>query len=84
VNFHYFVNANAAVTAEVFTMDGRRIASLSGRGEGGRPPHQATSNAIVWDIAGVASDVYLLRLRATAEAGGGEGTVVKKFAIVSR
>lgn len=82
VNFHYYVNANATVTAEVFTLDGHRIASLAGRGEGGRTPHQAASNAIVWDIAGIASDVYLLRLTATSDAGGSQRTVVKKFAIV--
>ncbi|HTY07896.1 MAG TPA: T9SS type A sorting domain-containing protein, partial [Candidatus Edwardsbacteria bacterium] len=82
VHFHYYVNANAAVTADVFSLDGRRIVHLTGRGEGGRPPHQASSNAIVWDIGGVASDVYLLRLSATSDASGEQRTVTKKFAIV--
>jgi hypothetical protein len=82
VHFHYYVNANASVTAEVFSLDGHRVAKLAGKGQGGRPPHQAGSNALVWDIAGAASDVYLLRLTATPEAGGESRTVVKRFAIV--
>lgn len=82
VNFHYYVNANASVTAEVFALDGRRLARLAGRGAGGRPPHQSSSNAVVWDIRGVASDVYILRLTAVSDAGGESRTVVKKFAIV--
>lgn len=82
VYFHYYVNANADVTAEVFNLEGRRITRLSGRGEGGRPPHQSSSNAIAWDISGVASDVYLLRLCATSDASGERRSVTKKFAIV--
>lgn len=82
VHFHYYVNVNAEVTAEVFALDGRRVARLTGRGQGGKPPHRTDSNTIDWDIAGTASDVYLLRLTAEAENGGEKSTVVKKFAIV--
>ena len=82
VHFHYYVNSNAMVTAEVFALDGRRVTRLTGRGDGGRPPHQASSNAVVWDIRGVASDVYILRLTAVSDADGENRTVVKKFAIV--
>jgi hypothetical protein len=82
VYFHYYVNANADVTAEVFDLEGRRVARLSGRGEGGRPPNQASSNAIAWDINGIASDVYILRLSATSDATGERRSVAKKFAII--
>lgn len=82
VYFHYYVNANAQVTAEVFSLDGRRLARLTGRGQGGLAPHQTNSNALVWDITSAASDVYLLRLTATSEVGGESRTVVKRFAIV--
>lgn len=82
VYFHYYVNANATVTAEVFSLDGRRLAILTGQGQGGRPPHQVGSNALIWDIAGAASDVYILRLTARNDADGQKNTVVKKFAIV--
>jgi hypothetical protein len=82
VHFHYYVRANADVTADVFALDGRRISHLTGQGEGGRPPNQTSSNAVVWDITGVASDVYLLRLTATSDAGGEKQSVTKKFAIV--
>ncbi len=81
-NFHYYVNSNASVTAEVFTLDGRRVAKLTGRGQGGRPPHRTDSNMIVFDASGLASDVYLLRLTATSESGGEQRTVMKKFAII--
>lgn len=81
-NFHYYVNSNASVTAEVFTLDGRRVARLSGRGQGGQPPHRTDSNSIVWNASGVASDVYILRLTAISESGGEQRTVVKKFAVV--
>jgi hypothetical protein len=82
VYFHFYVNQNARVKVEVFNLTGRRIAVFEGLGEGGRPPHQVSSNALVWNISGVASDVYLFRLSAESEVPGAKGSVLKKFAIV--
>ncbi len=80
--FHYYVNVNASVTAEVYTMDGRLVARLQGTGRGGQPPHRLDSNAIVWDVGGAANDVYILRLTARSDAGDQQRTVTKKFAVV--
>jgi hypothetical protein len=82
INFHYYVNANADITVDVFNLAGKRVARLEDRGEGGRPPHLVSSNAVVWDISRIASDVYLFRLSATSDATGEKKSVIKKFAIV--
>ena len=82
VNFHFYINQNARVKVEVFNLTGRRIAVIEGRGEGGRPPHLVSSNALVWNIAAIASDVYLFRLSAESDVPGTKGSVLKKFAIV--
>jgi hypothetical protein len=82
VHFHYYVNQNARVKVEVFNLTGRRVAEISGLGVGGLPPHQTTSNALVWDVTAIASDVYLFRLTAESEISGEKGTVMKKFAVV--
>jgi len=81
-HFHYYVNANAEVTAEVYTLDGKLVARLQGTGQGGRPPHGFDSNAIIWDASHAASDVYILRLTARSLDSGEKHTVVKKFAVV--
>ncbi|MBN2620734.1 Ig-like domain-containing protein [candidate division WOR-3 bacterium] len=82
VNFHYYVNANADVTLDVFTIGGKKIVTLEGRGQGGRPAHQIDSNAIQWDIRNIASDVYVFRLTAVSDVDGETRSVIKKFAIV--
>lgn len=82
INFHFYVNANADITVDIYNLEGKRVTSLYGRGEGGRPPHQESSNAIVWNMSGIASDVYLFRIHATSDATGETRSVIKKFAIV--
>ena len=82
INFHYYVNANADITLDIFNLEGKRITSIDGRGQGGRPPHQESSNAIVWNMSGIASDIYLFRIHATSDATGETRSVIKKFAIV--
>lgn len=82
VYFHYYVNANADVTVDVYTIEGKKVASLSGQGQGGRPAHQVDSNAIQWDITNIASDVYVFRLTAISDIDGEMRSVLKKFAIV--
>ncbi len=82
VFFHFYVNQNAAITIDIFNLEGKRIASLTGTGEGGNPAHQQASNAIIWDISNIASDIYLFRLTAQGNETGEEQSVIKKFAIV--
>jgi len=82
VNFHFYVNANAQVTVDVYNLEGRRIERLEGRGEGGRPPHLPTSNALIWDIHSIASDVYIFRITAVSDDTGEKASVIKKFSIV--
>ncbi len=82
INFHFYVNANADVTVDIYNLEGKRVTSIQGRGEGGQPPHQGSSNAIVWNIPGIASDVYLFRIHAISDATGETRSVTKKFAIV--
>ena len=82
INFHFYVNANADITVDIYNLEGKRVTSLDGRGEGGRTPHQESSNAIVWNVSGIASDVYLFRIYATSDATGETRSVIKKFAIV--
>jgi len=82
VSFHFYVNQNARVKVEVFNLTGRRITVIEGLGEGGRPPHLVSSNVLVWNIAAIASDVYLFRLSAESDVPGVKGSVLKKFAIV--
>ena len=82
INFHFYVNANADITVDIYNLEGKMVTSLDGRGEGGRSPHQESSNAIVWNISGIASDVYLFRIQATSDASGETRSVIKKFAIV--
>jgi hypothetical protein len=82
VNFHFYVNANADIVVDVFSLDGKRIDRIEGRGEGGRTPHQESSNALIWNISRIASDVYIFRMHATSDATGETRSVIKKFAIV--
>ncbi len=82
VHFHFYVNSDANVTVDIFDITGKRIVRLEGRGEGGRTPHQQSSNAIVWNISNIASDVYIFKLTAVSDASGEEVSVIKKFAIV--
>ncbi|UCG91170.1 MAG: Ig-like domain-containing protein [candidate division WOR-3 bacterium] len=82
IHFHFYVNANANVTVDVFNLEGKRVTRLEGRGEGGKQAHQESSNALVWDISTVASDVYIFRLSAVSDATGEKKSVIKKFAIV--
>jgi hypothetical protein len=82
VHFHFYVNANADVTVEVFSLEGKRMAYLEGRGEGGREPHQESSNAIDWNAKQVASDVYIYRLHAVSDVTGEKAYAVGKFAVV--
>lgn len=81
VYFHFFVSTNATVTVEVYNLAGKLVAKLEGRGIGGRPPHQLTSNAIIWDISDVASDVYVFRFTAESDVTGESKTVFGRFAI---
>jgi hypothetical protein len=80
--FHFYVNQNATVTVDIFNLEGKRLASLTGQGKGGNPAHLQTSNTISWNISNIASDIYLFRLTAKGEATGEEKSVIKKFAIV--
>lgn len=82
IHFHFYVNANADVTIDIFDLEGKRVTTLEGRGEGGRPPHQQSSNEIIWNMSSIASDVYLFRLSATSDATAEKRSVIKKFAIV--
>jgi hypothetical protein len=82
INFHYYVNANAEITVDVYSIEGKKVTTLSGRGEGGRPPHQMDSNAIQWNISDIASDVYIFKLTAVSDVNGQTRSVLKKFAIV--
>jgi len=82
VNFHFYVNANADVTVDVYTIEGKKVITLTGRGQGGRPAHQIDSNVIQWNITDVASDVYIFRLTAISDVDGQTRSVMKKFAIV--
>ncbi|MGB3340229.1 MAG: Ig-like domain-containing protein [bacterium] len=82
INFHFYINANADITIDIFNLEGKRVTQIDGRGEGGRPPHQESSNAITWNTSGIASDVYLFRINATSDATGETRSVIKKFAIV--
>ncbi len=82
IYFHFYVDANADITVDVFNLEGRRVVSLEGKGEGGKPPHQLSSNAIIWDISNIASDVYIFRLSAVSDATAEKKSVIKKFAIV--
>jgi len=81
VYFHYYVNVDAEVTAEIFDLEGRRLAKIQGRGQGGLAPHLPSSNHLVWDVSGISSDVYVLKLTAVG-AGGQKASVIKKFAVV--
>jgi hypothetical protein len=82
VYFHFYVNANARVTIEVFDLEGKRVVQLEGDGAGGKPPHQQSSNAITWDISNIASDIYLFRIYAVSQATGEKKSIIKKLAIV--
>jgi hypothetical protein len=82
IYFHFYVNQNANVTVDIFNLEGKLVASLSETAEGGNPAHSQTSNTITWNIAHIASDIYLFRLTATGNATGEEKSVIKKFAIV--
>jgi hypothetical protein len=82
IYFHFYVNQNADVTVEVFNLEGKRIVELSGRFDGGNPAHLQSSNAIIWDISNIASDIYLFRLTAKSIATPEEKSVIKKFAII--
>jgi hypothetical protein len=82
VHFHFYVNANADITVDIYNLEGKKIERLQGRGEGGRSPHQESSNAINWNIADIASDVYIFRLYAVSDETGEKASVLKKLAIV--
>jgi hypothetical protein len=82
VYFHFYVNANASVTVDVFDLEGKRVTRLEGTGLGGNPPHLQSSNVIEWNITRVASDVYIFKLTAESEATGEKRSVMKKLAIV--
>lgn len=81
VCFHFYVNVDATVTVEVFNLAGKRVARLPGRGIGGRPPHQVTSNAILWDVSDIASDIYVFKLTAESDVTSESKTVFGRFAI---
>ncbi|HEX7318965.1 MAG TPA: Ig-like domain-containing protein [bacterium] len=83
VFFHFYVSMNARVRVTVFNLEGRRVwQSTEQNAAGGKPPHTMNSNAVVWDISRIASDVYIFRLEATNTATDDISTVIKKFAIV--
>jgi hypothetical protein len=82
VNFHYYVNANADVTVDIYSIEGKKVETLSGRGQGGRPAHQTNSNVIQWDITNIASDLYVFKLTAISDVDGETRSVLNKFAIV--
>lgn len=82
VYFHFYVSTDADVTVDIFNIIGKRIVRLEGRGEGGRTPHQQSSNAIGWNISNIASDVYIFKLTAVSDASGEEVSVIKKFAVI--
>jgi hypothetical protein len=82
VYFHFYVNQNAHITVDIFNLEGKRVASLSGNGDGGNPPHLASSNALMWNITSIASDIYLFRLTAKSTVTPAEKSVIKKFAII--
>ncbi len=82
VNFHFYINANARVTVDVYNLEGRRIERLEGQFPGGNPPHLPTSNALTWDIRSIASDIYIFRITAVSDATGERASVMKKFSIV--
>jgi hypothetical protein len=82
IHFHFYVNANADITIDIFNLEGKLVRTLSGTGQGGNPPHLQSSNSIVWNISPISSDIYLFRIRATSRATGEVKSVIKKFAIV--
>jgi hypothetical protein len=83
VNFHFYVSMNARVKVSVFNLEGKRIwQSDEQDAAGGNPPHTMNSNAVVWNIARIASDVYIFQLEAENIATGNKDMVIKKFAIV--
>jgi hypothetical protein len=81
VYFHYYVSTNATVTVEIYNLSGKQVAKLEGSGIGGIPPHQLSSNAIMWDISDVASDIYVFRFTAESDVSSESGTVFGRFAI---
>jgi len=76
VYFSYFVNQNAYMEIDVFTLEGKRILHYTPTGEGGIRNHYE------WDIGKLGSDVYIFRIKAVAKQGGKKSSVMKKLAIV--
>lgn len=77
VHFRFFVNRNADITIEIFTIAGRRIATLKDFALGGDGRSE-----IRWQTTDVGSDLYLFRLTAQSLVGREEASVIGKFAIV--
>ncbi len=75
--FRFFVNQNALITVEIFTITGKKIYELKRNGEGGR------NNNIGYSIGHFGSDVYLYRLTAQSKEDLNltVKSPIKKFAI---
>ena len=78
VHFRFYVNANANITIDVFTITGRKVVTLTKENAKGGDPN----NEIRWDTRNVGSDVYIFRLRAESVNRPDKSTVIKRFAIV--
>jgi len=78
VHFRFYVNRNARITIDIFTITGRRIATLTDDAARGG----ARASEIVWRTDNVGSDLYIFRLTASALQGREEKSIIKRFAIV--
>jgi len=76
VNVEFAVERSALVVLEVFALDGRRVKTLvSETLPAGR--HEVTWGGVDSDGVGVASGVYLFRMRAEGKVYIGRGTLLK-------
>jgi hypothetical protein len=70
----YFVKDNATVSIKIFDLAGDLVTEFAGPGVGG------VDNEVEWQIGVVQSGVYLARIEASGQGGG--GTAVVKVAVV--
>jgi hypothetical protein len=75
ITFRYYLNTDADVTLRIYNLAGELIQTIKGRGIG-----YNDTNELVWDIADVASDIYIWKLEATSD--NLHDVIVKRLVII--
>ncbi|MFH1962516.1 MAG: fibronectin type III domain-containing protein [bacterium] len=75
ITFRYYLNADADVTLSIYNLAGELVQTIKGRGVG-----YNDTNEFVWNIADIASDIYIWRLEAVS--GELQDVVVKRLVVI--